>query len=344
MEGGNPIAAIVQPSALRPHVFAGLSGGLCGLTALIVTLRLWTHYTHIRKLHADDCLSVVALLFLIWNTVTFSLLINVLNSDPNSVTIEHLTRLVAVGIASGNCAIYSAKLPLLFMLMRIFGIKRWLRWTCQFLVVFGTLGGLITLLYAGISCSPNLHRPTPPFLFSCVTALTDATIARGSISLAIDVIVFILPIPVIVGLKMPLRRKIGLSLAFTTGLIAIGASALGLYFQAAQSHQSSTNFANALLVTIIESAIVIMVSCTPALHMFWTHHAGPLRKQLNLSSVLVSHKSRDSTSKVRDSADSDSNSNSTGITVSNHYYVELDERAGMEKLSDDPRLRFNEFV
>lgn len=55
MEGGNPIAAIVQPSALRPHVFAGLSGGLCGLTALIVTLRLWTHYTHIRKLHADDC-------------------------------------------------------------------------------------------------------------------------------------------------------------------------------------------------------------------------------------------------------------------------------------------------
>lgn len=77
----------------------------------------------------------------------------------------------------------------------------------------------MTLLYAGISCSPDLHQPTPPFLFTCVAALTNATIARGSISLAIDVIVFILPIPIIVNLKMPLRRKIGVGLAFATGLL-----------------------------------------------------------------------------------------------------------------------------
>jgi len=128
-------------------------------------------------------------------------------------------QLVAVGIASGNCAIYSAKLPLLFMLRRTFGIKKWLRRACLFLIVFGTLGGVITLLFAGISCSPDLHQPTPPFLFSCVTALTNATIARGSISLAIDVIIFILPIPIIIDLKLPLRRKIGLGIAFGTGLL-----------------------------------------------------------------------------------------------------------------------------
>lgn len=105
------------------------------------------------------------------------------------------------------------------MLIRTFGIKNWLRWACLFLIVFGTLGGVVTLLYAGISCSPDLHQPTPPFLFACVGALTNATIARGSLSLAIDVIVFILPIPIIVNLKMPLRRKIGVALAFATGLL-----------------------------------------------------------------------------------------------------------------------------
>jgi hypothetical protein len=129
------------------------------------------------------------------------------------------SQLVAVGIASGNSAVYSAKLPLLFMLIRIFGIKDWLRWTCIFLIVVGTLGGVVTLLYAGISCSPDLHEPTPPFLFSCVGALTNATIARGSISLAVDVIVFVVPIPVIVDLKMPLRRKIGVAFVFATGLL-----------------------------------------------------------------------------------------------------------------------------
>lgn len=163
-----------------------------------------------------------------------------LNSNPNDLTIEHLTRvwlretlrsflvklladifsqLVAVGIASGNGAIYSAKLPLLFMLIRAFGIKTWLRWSCVFLIIFGTLGGVITLLYAGISCSPDFHEQTVPFLFSCITALTDATIARGSLSLVIDVAVFILPIPVIVNLKMTLRRKIGVAFAFGTGLL-----------------------------------------------------------------------------------------------------------------------------
>ncbi|KAI9650215.1 hypothetical protein NHQ30_000228 [Ciborinia camelliae] len=127
--------------------------------------------------------------------------------------------LVAVGIASGNGAIYSAKLPLLFMLMRIFGVKRWFHWTCLFLIISGTLGGVITLLFASISCSPDLHKSTPLFLVSCVTDLTNATIARGSLSLAVDVITFIIPIPVIVNLKMPLRRKIGLGIAFATGLL-----------------------------------------------------------------------------------------------------------------------------
>jgi uncharacterized BrkB/YihY/UPF0761 family membrane protein len=106
------------------------------------------------------------------------------------------------------------------MLNRIFGVKEWFRWMCLFLIVFGTLGGVITLLFASISCSPGLHEPTPPFLFSCVSAITNATIARGSLSLAVDVIIFVLPIPIIVNLKMPHRRKIGLCIAFATGFLS----------------------------------------------------------------------------------------------------------------------------
>ncbi|KAJ5947823.1 hypothetical protein N7466_000838 [Penicillium verhagenii] len=321
----NPIALIIQPSALRPQVFVGVATGLCTLTASIIALRLWTNYNHLRKFQIDDYLIVLALLFLIWNVITFSLLMYVLNSNPDDVTITHLTRLVAIGIASGNCAIYSAKLPLLFMLKRTFGIKKWLRWSCLTLIIFGTLGGVITLLYAGISCSPDLHKPTTPFLFSCVAALTDATIARGSISLAVDVVTFVLPIPIIVNLKMPLRRKIGLGFAFATGLLAIASSALGLYFQTAQSTESSTNFANALLFTVIESAVVVMVSCTPAVHLFWTKHAGPLRSRLGL--LASSHKSRlsESQSHLEETA----TANSGRIRVLTHQYVELGDRADM---------------
>lgn len=56
---------------------------------------------------------------------------------------------------------------------------------------------------------------------SCSHALrlTNATITRGSLSLAVDVIMFALPIPIIANLKVPFRRKIGLGIAFTTGLL-----------------------------------------------------------------------------------------------------------------------------
>lgn len=56
MEGMNPIAAIVQPSAIKPPVFVGLASALCALTGSIIALRLWTNFTHNRKLHVDDCM------------------------------------------------------------------------------------------------------------------------------------------------------------------------------------------------------------------------------------------------------------------------------------------------
>lgn len=55
----------------------------------------------------------------------------------------------------------------------------------------------------------------------CVDVLTRATIARGATSLAMDVIMFIIPIPVIMKLHMPFRRRIGLSLVFMTGFVYV---------------------------------------------------------------------------------------------------------------------------
>lgn len=51
----NPIAAIVQPTALKPPVFVGLASALCALSGSIIALRLWTNFNHLRKLYVDDC-------------------------------------------------------------------------------------------------------------------------------------------------------------------------------------------------------------------------------------------------------------------------------------------------
>ncbi|KAI1250341.1 hypothetical protein MGN70_007394 [Eutypa lata] len=235
---------------------------------------------------------------------------------------------------------YTAKLPLIFLLIRTFGIEMWLRRTCQALVIIGLLGFLGSAIYTGISCSPALNVVSPLYLFKCITAVTQGTITRGSVSLMMDVVLFFLPLKVIKKLHLPLRRKIGLGLVFMTGLAAIAASSLGVYFQVAQSEGTSSNFANALLITVLESAIVILVSCAPSLHLFWTQQAYSLRMRLG----LVSRMSMSTTPKTKSGSSTratirhsvrhtpkESVSMSSGpIQVTTHHYVELRDLPGSD--------------
>lgn len=50
----NPVSLLLNPTALKPTPFAGIVGGLCGLCALLIALRLWTNFNH-HKLFVDDC-------------------------------------------------------------------------------------------------------------------------------------------------------------------------------------------------------------------------------------------------------------------------------------------------
>lgn len=118
-------------------------------------------------------------------------------------------------------ALYTAKLPLLFLYIRTFGVVKWLRYTCIVLVVLGGLGFVSTATYASVTCSPQLHSDEfPPIaFFKCIEGITNACIARASFSLTMDVFMFFLPLPVIKGLNMPFRRKAGLALVFMAGLL-----------------------------------------------------------------------------------------------------------------------------
>jgi hypothetical protein len=118
-------------------------------------------------------------------------------------------------------ALYTAKLPLLFLYIRTFSIIKWLRYTCITLVVVGGLGFVSTATYASVTCSPQIHgHEFPPVFFGgCIMGITNACLARASVSLTMDLVMFFLPLPVIKNLKLPFRRKAGLALVFMAGLL-----------------------------------------------------------------------------------------------------------------------------
>ncbi|CAG9994616.1 unnamed protein product [Clonostachys byssicola] len=327
------MALIIKPTNLTPTDFLASTVSMCVLTALAIVVRFWSNYSHAGKVFVDDYLCIMALIFMVWNAVTFYLLLSVLNSDPEKVDLVYLTTLCAVGIFAANCALYTAKLPLISLLIRTFGIKRWLQITCKILVVLGFIGFMATAIYPTVRCSPQLHTVNPMFLITCITSIADVTIPRGSISITIDVLLFVLPLPIIQTLKLPFRKKLGLVLVFIAGVLpygprAIVASALGLYFSSMKKGDTASNIANALLVSVIESSIVVLVSCAPAFHLFWGMQTG------STSRIGTSNQGTNATSSrlglsVRSSKRQEEFiSTPRSIQATSHHYIELRDMPG----------------
>jgi hypothetical protein len=80
-----------------------------------------------------------------------------------------------------------------------------------------------------------------------------------------------------------------------------------------------------------------MVSCTPAIHLFWTKHAGFVRTRLGLGMLTTAH----TKSKLAEShLGGTTASNSDRILVQTHHYVELDERGVVGKPTYEARAAY----
>ncbi|KAI0160501.1 hypothetical protein GGR57DRAFT_499184 [Xylariaceae sp. FL1272] len=322
---------IVQPSALDPDQFLGLTVAFGAFTTAVVGIRLSSNLISVKRLNVEDYFCVVAFVFVVLNIYVSYLLVegmkvlyrrqplikayatsSALNADPREVSERYFAtvsykesllareaprpitttksssdQLGAIATFTAGSAVYTAKLPLLFLFIRIFGVKDWLRRTCKALVFASILGFLGSATYVSVRCSPDLHEHDMRLVMSCVSALARGCSARCALSLVIDIIMFFLPLPVVQRLQLPIRRRIGLALVFMTGFLAVVASAMGLYYQTMQSTYSSTNFVNALGATVLESCVVLLVSCTASLHQLWAKIAAYRRARLSRSGSSV---------------------------------------------------------
>lgn len=84
-------------------------------------------------------------------------------------------------------------------------------------MVITDLGFLASALWTRVQCSPNLHRADGIFQFNCVTVTLYMNVFRDSLSLAVELIISFMPLPLIAKLKLARRKKIGVGLVFLVG-------------------------------------------------------------------------------------------------------------------------------
>ena len=116
-------------------------------------------------------------------------------------------------------AMWCSKAPILFLYISLFGVRRWLRITSYITLVMFAAAIIVAAAIATAPCDPNHQDPDFSMLLHCTDINSKVGVGLGVLSVTADVIIIILPIPVIMTLNLPGAKKFGLLVMFMSGIL-----------------------------------------------------------------------------------------------------------------------------
>ena len=115
-------------------------------------------------------------------------------------------------------SILGYRIALLLMYIRLFGSNKYFRYATWAVMCFVTgylSSNLLTLIFG---CTPVTKYWKPEQPGHCII-LIQADYAYGSMNVVTDVLVFLLPLPMLWQLQLSRKEKIGLILVFMAGIV-----------------------------------------------------------------------------------------------------------------------------
>ncbi|KAI0536736.1 hypothetical protein GGR58DRAFT_379659 [Xylaria digitata] len=259
----------------------GLTYTLTAIGVLAVTARFVVKRRTSKHLGPDDWIMLLALVLQIVYQAFFHIII----SWGGGLAFDRLTPVQRMNVSKWGwiSAIPSilvsciARVSITILLVRIFGVRRWLKWyLICFTSVLTTLS-VLSIIFLAAQCSPwyalwNAALPARrwnPFIYA-YTALA------AQFLYAISDLTFVLfPVLVISKLNMPRRRKVALGTILALSLITLGivstkiavvllrlTNPLSATGTLARFYQTLTN-----LIACLEQWLVIIMGCIPTLKL-----------------------------------------------------------------------------
>ncbi|KAI1199745.1 hypothetical protein F5X97DRAFT_341494 [Nemania serpens] len=223
----------IDPPSLKGVTIA-VSTILLSASAIIVPLRLQTNHKIYSRLAYDDYFCIIAWALAIIHAGL------VISETPtarhtwdiplSAIDASWVKRTAVLGTIYGP-ALWFAKTAILTLYLRLFSVVNWLRWCCYIGIVFlfATYWSLVP-----VSIIYNFPHGNEKWDLTTTTKSVNSQVAyliAGAISVISDIYIFILPFPILFKLQTSLRRKIGLSIVFSTAIIGIISSIFVFYFR-----------------------------------------------------------------------------------------------------------------
>ncbi|KAI1166563.1 hypothetical protein F5B18DRAFT_648628 [Nemania serpens] len=158
------------------------------------------------------------------------------------------------------------KTTILLLYLRLFRVHRWFRTTTYFLIAYIWLWGISEVIVAIAQCRPVSFQWDKTIQGQCIDQL--AYYRWVSVPNVIhDVVMLILPLPVVWILKVDLRQKLALSAVFLIGSIGCIASFIRLSIFFKLNALSDNTWASIQLQswTLAETGVILISACLPAL-------------------------------------------------------------------------------
>ncbi|KAI1293196.1 hypothetical protein F5Y03DRAFT_411326 [Xylaria venustula] len=192
------------------------------------------------------------------------------------------------------------KTTILLLYLRLFHVHRWFRITTYILIAYIWLWGISEVIVAIAQCIPIAYQWDKSLDGHCINQL--AYYRWVSVPNVIhDVVMLVLPLPMVWSLQIDLRQKVALSGVFLIGSIGCIASFVRLSIFFKLNALSDNTWASIQLQswTLAETGVILISACLPALWPLILRamkHAGTLRSDLSKGSSaregLESNKSK----------------------------------------------------
>ncbi|ROV87881.1 hypothetical protein VSDG_09530 [Cytospora chrysosperma] len=236
-----------------------------GLATFFVSIRLWARLVVQQSPWWDDAVCVLALLCqATYCGLNIWLCLHGVGKhmwDVHALSLLPLIEPARVMAAVTEPAIGFTKLALMLFYYRIF--------SRHFVTKLGIFAGLAIIL-------PLYTTLFFLFVFLDTTATTSTNKAMAVLNVVSDFYILVLPLPAVLGLNLPAKKKAGLVALFSTGFFACIMSIVGAVyrFQFANNGADFTfGLLNVILVNTIECSVGIICACLPLFPAVLSHTA-----------------------------------------------------------------------
>ncbi|KAF2810362.1 uncharacterized protein BDZ99DRAFT_476533 [Mytilinidion resinicola] len=283
----------VNPATRVPE-FLGVQISLTVLALIIVLLRVYTRKFMRNVFGIEDWLTILAIFLLCVATICSGL--GVIGGTglhyydlPKTVN-----KRLAASASFANQVLYQpvlclTKISISMFYISTFGAK--IKKPCQAIIGFSILFLIACTVVEFTQCRPPdmLWNGTRPKGYKCINQPMFFKVT-GFISLAIDLAIFIVPLPVVWTLNAPARTRLALVLIFSVGLVSMGAEVarLVIWFHKndgnRQNPDSTWNRVDIVDWSCIEQATGIICASLPHLKALFAKYMPGLVDSLIRSS------------------------------------------------------------